>query len=164
MKVTICINMHMYTSVSMCGPSMVSIGSLVIEKLILSWKLDINLRKSVDRENEVKFRRHMPGWHVHTMINMWTKYGETRLYVYWEAGLVTKSSHFLTQSLSWEMQHTYVFPSVTIITGEGKKRIVAIVTLRSDVYMESVLVLIKEEITLLTSLMSFCINGTIPAM
>jgi hypothetical protein len=30
--------------------------------------------------------------------------------------------------------------------------------------MESVLVLIKEEITLLTSLMSFCINGTIPAI
>lgn len=46
---------------------------IVIEKLNQAQNLDVNLTKSVDRENEVRF--HVPGRRVHIMINMWTKHG-----------------------------------------------------------------------------------------
>ena len=64
---------------------------MVIKKLTQSQKLDINLIKSVDRENEVKVRFHVPGRHVHIMINMWTKYGELKLYGNEETDLITKT-------------------------------------------------------------------------
>jgi len=51
-------------------------------------KLNINLTKSVNHENEVKVRWQMPGWH---MINVWTKYGEPRLYENEETDLITKT-------------------------------------------------------------------------
>jgi hypothetical protein len=38
-------------------------------------KLNINLIKSVDHDNEVKARCHIP-----LMINVWTRYGKPRLY------------------------------------------------------------------------------------
>ena len=47
--------------------------------------------KSVDCENKVKVRWYMSGWHVHTMINMWTKYGDPMLYGNRETDLITKT-------------------------------------------------------------------------
>ena len=40
--------MHMYPPSSMCGPNILSLGGIVIEKLYL------NLMMSIDNENEVK--------------------------------------------------------------------------------------------------------------
>jgi hypothetical protein len=72
----------------MYGLSIVSLCFMAIEKLIYSSKLTINLTKSVDCENEVKVMWHMPGWHVSSMINVWTKYTEPRLYGNEEADLI----------------------------------------------------------------------------
>jgi hypothetical protein len=35
-------------------------------------KFNVNLTKLVDHENEVKFRSHLPGLYVPSMINVWT--------------------------------------------------------------------------------------------
>ena len=64
----------------MSHPGLLNLGCMAIWR---NWhnheNFDINLKKSVDCENMVKVRWHMPGWHVHTMINVWMKYGEPRL-------------------------------------------------------------------------------------
>jgi hypothetical protein len=49
--------------------------------------------KSVDCENDVMVRWHMAGWHVHTMISVWTKSGESRLYGNGGTDLIIKSWH-----------------------------------------------------------------------
>jgi len=48
-----------------------------------------NLVKSVDHINEVKVRWRMPGWHVSSIINVWTKYGELRFYDNGKTDLIT---------------------------------------------------------------------------
>ena len=80
-----------YTPWSICGPNIVSPGCMVMAKLTSSesW----HKFKSVDRENEVKDKWHMPSWHLHFMINMWTKYSEPRLYGNSETGLITQIWH-----------------------------------------------------------------------
>ena len=54
-------------------------------------KLDVNLTNSENHENDFKVGWHMSAWSVHTMINVWTKYGEPRLYGNGETGLITKT-------------------------------------------------------------------------
>ena len=51
----------------------------------------MNLTKSVDYENEVKVKWHMSDWYVPSMINVWSKYNELRLYGNGETGLITKT-------------------------------------------------------------------------
>ena len=67
-----------------------------MEKVTRWWKLDVNLIKSVDHENEVNVRWHMPDWNVHTMINMWIKYkmyDEPTLHGSGESDLSMKNLH-----------------------------------------------------------------------
>ena len=48
------------------------------------------LCKSIDRENEVKVRWHLPDWHVLLPMYLYTKYCSPRLYSYWETDLIMK--------------------------------------------------------------------------
>ena len=65
---------------------MASLACMVMEKLI-----DHENFKSVDHENEVKVRWQMPSWYVPSIINVWTKYGEPRLYGHEETDLIPKT-------------------------------------------------------------------------
>ena len=67
--------------------------------------------KSVDREYEVKVRWCIPVWHVHTMINAWTKYDDPRLYSNGETNLIPKNWH---SSHCCQKSNTYVWPSAKV--------------------------------------------------
>ena len=54
--------------------------------------------------NEFKVKWYMPGWHVPSMINVWTKYGEPRLYGYGETDVFTKIWHKFNQVSSVKMR------------------------------------------------------------
>ena len=64
-------------------------GNRETDLIIKTW---CNFR-SVARENEVNVRWHMPNWYVSSMINVWTKYSEPRLYGNGETYLITKCLH-----------------------------------------------------------------------
>jgi len=51
----------------------------MLARLYGNGEADLITKKSVDCENEVNVRWQMPNWHVHTMINVRTKFGEPRL-------------------------------------------------------------------------------------
>jgi len=72
--------MHMYHPSVKCGQNMVSLGCMVVEKLTSLHKLNINLIRSINHENEVMVRCQVPGCHVPSMISVWNMYGESRLY------------------------------------------------------------------------------------
>jgi hypothetical protein len=58
----------------------------------------------------------MPGWHVHTMINVWTRYGEPRLYDNDLTDLITKKLHIVKSR--HQKSNTYISSSAIIVTGK----------------------------------------------
>jgi hypothetical protein len=86
-------HMHAYAHI----PSMINVwikydeprlyGNRETDLIMKTW----HKLKSIDPQNEDKVRWHMPGWHVHTMINVWTRYGEPRLYDNGLTDLITKN-------------------------------------------------------------------------
>jgi len=82
---------------------MLNLDYLAMEKLTQSWKHKFN--KSVDHGTEVKVRWHMPGWHVPSMVNMWTKYGKLMLYSNEETtDLITKTLYEFYRASRTEKQ------------------------------------------------------------
>jgi hypothetical protein len=58
---------------------------------LITKNLNVNLTKSIEHQNEVMVRWQKLDWHVPSMINVWTKYGEPKLYGNWETYLITKT-------------------------------------------------------------------------
>ena len=57
------------------------------------WETNLTVkmwRKSLDRENEINVRWHLPDWHVHLPMYLHTKYSSPIPYSYWETDLTTK--------------------------------------------------------------------------
>jgi len=84
---------------------MVILGCMGTEKLSYSQKL--NLTKTIDHENKVMYRWHMHGWHVCSMINMWTKNGEARSHGNEETVLITKTK-FNKVNIPRKWDHVWV--------------------------------------------------------
>ena len=78
----------------MCEPNMASLGCILYGngETDLITTFYVNIAKSVDHKNEV-VRWHMSGLHVLSVINVWTKYSEPRLYGNGKTDLITKIWH-----------------------------------------------------------------------
>jgi hypothetical protein len=81
--------------------------------------------KSVDNENEVKVKWHMPIWHVSCMMNVWIKDGEPRLYSYGETDLITSTLRKFNQvskpgECRWHMPGNHVHTMINVWTRYGE--------------------------------------------
>ena len=78
--------------------------------------------KSVDLENEVKVRWYMSGWHVSSMINLWTIYGDPRKRGNVETDLIRKTWHIFKSvdhenevKVKWHIPGWNVTPMINVL-------------------------------------------------
>lgn len=65
--------------------------------------------KSAYHENEVKVRQYISGWHISSIINVWTKYGEPWVNGNEETDRITKTLRELNEvSIPWEWGQSQV--------------------------------------------------------
>jgi hypothetical protein len=90
-------------------PNIAFLCCMAMEKLPSSQKLDVNLTKWEDHENEVMITWHMPGWHESTMINVLTKHGANRLYDNGESEHITNTRCKLNEAnRPWKCDQVHV--------------------------------------------------------